>query len=1192
MKRADIREVVKERILILDGAMGTMIQRMGLTEQDFRGERFAEWEHELIGCNDVLVLTKPSVISDIHRQYLEAGADIITSCTFNGHTSSIADYGLEALTYEMGYAGAHIARELADEFTALNPDKRRFVAGSIGPTNKTCSISADVLNPASRETDFDTLSEGYMAQLRGLIAGGADLILIETIFDALNAKAALYAIDKVGRELGREIPVMASGTLADASGRTLTGQTVEAFYTSLSHVKLLSIGLNCAHGAKQMLPYLEQMSKIAECAVSAYPNAGLPNVMGGYDETPEMFAADVEEYMQRGVINIIGGCCGTTPDHIKCLNALVDKYSARRLCGCHHDSMLSGLEPLKISKASNFINIGERGNVAGSAKFARLIRERNFDEALSVIRAQVDAGAQIVDICMDDGLIDALEVLPYFLNLMASEPEIARVPVMIDSSKWEVLVEGLKRVQGKSIVNSISLKEGEEVFVDHAAEIHRMGAAAVVMLFDEQGQADSYERKIEIAERAYRLLTQAGFPAEDIIFDCNVLAVATGIEEHDSYAKAFIDATRWIKENLPYAKVSGGVSNLSFSFRGNNKVREAMHSVFLYHAIEAGLDMAIVNAQQLQIYDQIEPTLRECIEDIILCRRADAAERLTELAQHIKEQQGATTTTTASQEQWRELPLKERIQYAMSKGLVEHIEEDTEQAYRELGTPMAVIDNMLMPAMEYVGQLFGQGQMFLPQVVKTARVMKRAVGVLTPYIENDSTSKSGAKKVLIATVKGDVHDIGKNIVAVVMACNGYEIIDLGVMVETNKIVDQAQAQGADVICMSGLITPSLDEMIRVAQECERRGMTTPIVIGGATTSPMHTAVKIAPHYSGVVVHANNASDNPKILSQILGDEAEQNIAKIKERQAALVAKFEQANKERELIPYGELARVEIEHTLYKPNHMGRVVFSSFEIESVEELIDWNFFFSSWGIKGRYPEVMKSEKYGAEATKLFNDGYTMLGRIKRDGVLKLQGVVAIMEARGQGNDIVVTDPRGRESRLPMLRNQRRGERNISLADYLTTEKGDHIALFALTAGIGLEALTKEYREAGDEYSAMMAKLLADRLTEAFAQQVHNFVRREMWGFEGKGARLAFGYPAVPDHSLKKDIFKLLNVEMMTEMKLSENYMITPAEALCGVIIPCGEFFSVGEITQEQLADYASRRGVSEEQVRKLIPNNVL
>ena len=865
----DLYTLLGERILLLDGGLGTMVQQYGLSEADYRGERFAAWEVRLKGCNDVLVLTRPDVVSKIHEMYLEAGADIIETDSFNANAVSLADYGLQEYAYEISRAAAEIARAAADEYTMRNPQKPRFVAGSVGPTNRTASMSADVSDPAAREVTFAQLVEAYTAQVRGLLDGGADIILVETVFDTLNAKAALYAIDCESIKRNRKIPVMVSGTLADSSGRTLSGQTVEAFYASVAHADLLSVGFNCAYGAKQLRPYLERLAAVSEFRISAHPNAGLPNVMGGYDETPQMFAADVGEYLREGLVNIVGGCCGTTPEHIFELSKIVGGYRPRPLPERRHVLTLSGLEPLRVTPESNFLNIGERTNVAGSAKFARLIREGNYEEALSVARAQVEAGAQVVDVCMDDGLIDGAAAMRRFLNLMASEPEIARVPVMIDSSKWEVLLAGLQVTQGKSIVNSISLKEGEAAMLERAAEIHRYGAAAVVMLFDERGQADTFERKTEVAERAYKLLTGNGFPAEDIIFDPNILAVGTGIAEHDAYAKAFIDATRWIKQHLPHAKVSGGVSNLSFAFRGNNAVREAMHSAFLYHAIAAGMDMAIVNPQMLQIYSEIEPELLMRVEDLILCRRDDAAERLSEYAQQVRQ---TAESRPATGDEWRVLPLEGRIEYAMMKGNDSHIADDALEAFRKVGSPMGVIDSMLMPAMDKVGRLFGEGKMFLPQVVKSARVMKRAVAALTPYIEQQSEGgAASAGRVLIATVKGDVHDIGKNIVSVVAACNGFRVEDLGVMVEAQRIADEAERLGVDAVMLSGLITPSLDEMIRVCEEMERRGMRVPVIIGGATTSAMHTAVKIAPVYSGAVIHSSDAGSNSRILAELTSE---------------------------------------------------------------------------------------------------------------------------------------------------------------------------------------------------------------------------------------------------------------------------------------------------------------------------------
>lgn len=1201
-----LNDALQERILLLDGGFGTMVQRYGLSEADYRGERFRELPGQLRGCNDLLNLTRPDIIREIHTRYLQAGADLITTNSFNANAISLTDYGISDLAREIARAAASIARAAADEYTQRNPSKPRFVAGSMGPTNRTASMSADVSDPAAREVTFSQLAEAYGEQARGLVEGGADVLLIETVFDTLNAKAALYAVDRLGEELGRQLPVMVSGTLADASGRTLSGQTVEAFWVSVSHARLLSVGLNCAYGARQMLPYLERLAAVAEVRVSAHPNAGLPNVMGGYDETPEMFAADVEEYLRRGLLNIVGGCCGTTPEHIFELSKIVGRYAPRPLPAPRHETVLSGLEPLRIVPEANFINVGERTNVAGSARFARLIREHNYEEALSVARAQVEAGAQIVDVCMDDGLIDGVEAMRTFLNLMASEPEIARVPTMIDSSKWEVLRTGLEVTQGKSVVNSISLKEGEESFLRRAREIHRYGAAVVVMLFDERGQADTYERKIEVAARAYRLLTEAGFPPEDIIFDPNILAVATGIAEHDRYALDFIEAVRWIKAHLPYAKVSGGVSNLSFAFRGNNAVREAMHSVFLYHAIRAGMDMGIVNPQMLRLYDEIEPELLERVEDVILCRRPDASERLSEYAQQVH--QTAGQGQQAPDDAWRAEPLAERIAHALRKGITEHIEEDTLEGLRTLGSPMAVIDTLLMPAMEQVGTLFGAGKMFLPQVVKSARVMKRAVAVLTPYIERSGEQSSAkAGRVLIATVKGDVHDIGKNIVSVVMACNGYEIRDLGVMVEPSRIVDEAQAWPADCICLSGLITPSLDEMAHVCEELERRGLRIPVIIGGATTSELHTAVKIAPLYSGVVAHSLNASRNSLILSRLLGPDREAYAGEVKRRQEQLRAEYRRTEAARRLLPYAEVKRRALEeepHRPVEPLYPGRMVFPDFDVADAAPYIDWNFIFPAWGLAGRYPAILDHPEKGAEARKLFDDAQALLHHIAEEHLLTLQAAVGIFPAHREGDDIVATDAKGRNYRFAMLRNQTRGEQNRSLADFIAPE-GDWLGCFAVTAGIGLKELTEKFRAAGDDYSAIMAKLLADRLTEAFAEVVHLFVRRRMWGYEGgeqpspeeviaghyRGRRMAFGYPASPDHSLKREVFDLLAVERTTGMRLTENWMIDPGEALCGLLFADAEYFSVGHIDQEQLRDYAARRGLDEETLRRLLPNNL-
>ncbi len=1207
MENNKLHKALQERILLLDGGLGTMIQPYGLTEEDFRGERFENWNCNLKGCNDLLALTRPEVIREIHVRYLQAGADIITTDSFNANAISLHDYGLDDHAREIAAAAARIAREAADEFSRRNPAKPRFVAGSMGPTNRTASMSADVENPAAREVTFEELAAAYTEQALGLLEGGADLLLVETVFDTLNAKAALYAISKVEEQLGRKIEVMLSGTLSDG-GRTLSGQTVAGFYASVAHYPLLSIGFNCAFGARQLLPHLDLLASIADCRISAHPNAGLPNVMGGYDETPAMFARDVEEYLRRGLLNIVGGCCGTTPEHIFELQKVVSTYKPRPLPTVDRTTTLSGLEPLHVTPEQNFINVGERTNVAGSAKFARLIREGQYEEALSVARAQVEAGAQVVDVCMDDGLIDGPKAMRHFLNLMASEPEIARVPVMIDSSKWEVLEAGLKATQGKSIVNSLSLKEGEAKFLERARECHRYGAAIVVMLFDEAGQADTYARKITVAERAYRLLTEAGFPAEEIIFDPNILAVATGIEAHDRYALDFIEATRWIKCHCPKAKVSGGVSNLSFAFRGNNTVREAMHSAFLYHAIEAGMDMGIVNPQLLQIYSTIEPALLERVEDVLLCRRPDASERLAAFAQELKA--GSEQRPAEQQAEWRLLPLKERIAHAMIKGISDHIESDTLEIYNELKSPMAVIDGVLMPAMEEVGRLFGAGKMFLPQVVKTARVMKKAVAALTPYIEQDGAASHSAGKVVLATVKGDVHDIGKNIVSVVMACGGYEILDLGVMVEAEQIVREALRIGADAIGLSGLITPSLEEMIRVCEELERQGARIPVLIGGATTSELHTAVKIAPRYSGTVIHVTSASDNVQVMAELTGANRETYIKTIATRQQQLREEYARTLAARELVPIIEARKerkVKPLSEVLKPAHMGRVVFNDYEIEAVEPLIDWNFFFPAWGIKGHYPEILDHPERGEEARKLLADAQALLDRIKREKSLKLQGVVGLFPAVSSKEEIILTDPKGKEFHLPMLRNQTRGQEHLSVADFVAEGKGgktDYVACFALTAGVGLKELSEEFKAAGDDYSAILSKLLADRLTEAFAESVHSFVRCEMWGYaagerltpeaiirgEYRGLRMAFGYPATPDHALKRTVFDLLRAEQFTQMRLTENFMITPGEALCGLMLSDGRYFSVGRIDTKQLLDYAKRMGTEPDTIRRRLPGN--
>ncbi len=1205
----DIRREAGRRILLLDGGLGTMIQRFGLSEQQWRGERFAGWDRPLRGCNDLLCLTCPQVIRAIHESYLMAGTDLLTTDTFNANALSLAEYGLQECVYEINRAGASLARAAADVFTLRNPSKPRFVGGSMGPTGHTLSIATDVDDPGGRTATFQELVAAYRTQAAGLIDGGVDLLMLETFFDTLNAKAAIYAIESVFDERGIRIPLIVSGTLTP-SGRTLSGQSVEAFYASVAHAQPMAVSLNCSFGARALLPYLERLAATAECRVAAYPNAGLPNVMGGYDETPVLFAADAAEYMQRRLVNFIGGCCGTTPAHIRELSKIVGDFTPRPLPEPRHETVLSGLEPLRIVPEANFVNIGERTNVAGSARFARMIREQRFEEALAVARAQVEAGAQVIDVCMDDGLIDGRQAMQRFLRLAASDPDVARVPVMIDSSNWEVLEEGLRCAQGRSVVNSLSLKEGEAEFLRRARTVRRYGAAAVVMLFDQRGQADTYARKIEVARRAYDLLTGDGFPAEEIIFDPNVLAVATGIEAHDSYARDFIEAVRWIKANLPGAKVSGGVSNLSFAFRGNNPVREAMHAVFLYHAIRAGMDMGIVNPQLLRVYDDIEPELLARVEDVILCRRADAAARLAEYASGTVTTQDAATEA-GDGEAWRRLPLAERIGCAMRRGLTESIEADALEGLHTLGSPLAVIDSLLMPAMEQVGVLFGQGKMFLPQVVKTARVMKRAVAALAPYMEQGAAGTvRQAGRVLIATVKGDVHDIGKNIVAVVMACNGYEIRDLGVMVPCERIVDEAVAWQADALCLSGLITPSLDEMIRVCRELDRLSLRIPVLIGGATTSELHTAVKIAPVYRGPVVHTGDAGQNSRILAALLGPGRDAFVASLRERQEALRSQYARTDRARTFVPLAEARASRQAKSPLKiavPAHTGRLVFPDFDVADVERLIDWNFFFPAWGLRGRWPALLDDPEKGPEARKLYHDARALLTRVREERLLTLQGVVGIFPAASQGDDIVVQGPRG-EVRLPMLRNQTPGQEHLSLADFVVPEDTgctDYIACFALSAGIGLKELTEKFRADGDDYSAILLKLLADRLTEAFAETVHAFVRRQMWGYETgpepapesilkgeyRGLRMAFGYPATPDHSLKREVFGLLAADRTTPLRLTENHMIEPGESLCGLMLADGRYFNIGKIDPQQLADYAARRSMDTEVVRKLIPRNL-
>ncbi|MDD3108396.1 MAG: methionine synthase [Alistipes sp.] len=1217
MLKFSIYDEAARRILVLDGGLGTMVQSYGLTEEDYRGDRFAQWESPLKGCNDLLVLTRPEVIEQIHEAYLQAGADLISTDSFNANAVSMADYGLKAEVYAMNRAAAALARRTADRYTLRNPSKPRFVAGSMGPTNRTASISPDVNDPGFRAVTFDSLRRAYAEQVRGLIDGGVDALLVETVFDTLNAKAALYAIGEELEKRQIKMPVMVSGTVTDASGRMLSGQTVEAFYTSVIHGNLFSVGLNCGYGAELMEPYIARLAAVAECAVSAHPNAGLPNVLGGYDETPEQMALTIEGYLQRGLLNVVGGCCGTTPLHIAEIARVARKYPPRKRPQPHHITTLSGLEVLQITPQSNFVNIGERTNVAGSAKFAGMIRDKRYEEALSVARSQVEGGAQIIDVCMDDGLIDGVEAMRTFLNLAMSEPDIARVPVMIDSSKWEVIEAGLQCVQGKSVVNSISLKAGAESFLSHAAEIRRYGAAAVVMLFDEKGQADTYERKIAVAERAYRLLTEQGFPPEDIIFDPNVLSVATGIEEHDRYGIDFIRACEWIKQHCPYAKVSGGVSNLSFSFRGNNRVREAMHSVFLYHAIAKGMDMGIVNPSMLQVYSEIPPELLTLCEDVILNRRSDATERLIHCAQTLK-QQGASPAEQAQHAAWRDQRVEERLGYAILKGVTDYIEADTEEAYAALGSGLAVIEGPLMAGMNRVGKLFGSGQMFLPQVVKSARVMKRAVAVLTPYIEQEraSGSTSSAGRIVLATVKGDVHDIGKNIVSVVLACNGYRIEDLGVMVETDRIAREAQRMEAEVIGLSGLITPSLDEMAKVIVAVERMGLRIPILIGGATTSEVHTAVKLAPLYSGPVIHVRDASEDVRILSELQSTRRTQYLQALATTQQRLREEFQQKSQTTHYRTLAEAraAAPEFDATQVQPlRRTGREEWMDYPLEKLIPWINWSSFFAAWGLAGRYPQIFEDPRKGEEAQKLYEDARALLEEIVHHRSIHAHGVVALYPAQHDGDDLLFY-PQGVAQppmRLPMLRSQDSDKpHNLSLVDFVAPLQSgvmDSAGAFVLTAGDGLKALTERFRAEHDDYRAMLAKLLADRLAEAFAEVLHRYVRVEMWGYEQpdalsveaalagryQGIRPAIGYPSAPDHSLKADLFSLLQVPAQMNMTLTSSYMIQPGESVCGLLFgaPAAHNFSVGKMDAEQLADYARRRAMDEAKIRVLIAQHL-
>lgn len=1359
------QELLKRRILVLDGSMGVFIQRYKLSEEQFRGERFKNHPVDLKGNNDILALTKPEIIKEIHTKYLEAGSDIIETNTFNGTAISQADYQTENLVYEINFEAAKIAKEAANEFAKVNADKPRFVAGSIGPTNKTLSISPDVNDPGFRSVTFDEVAAAFKEQARGLIEGGADLLLVETMIDTLICKAALFGIMELCEETNNNIPIMVSGSVIDMSGRTLSGQTTEAFWNSISHTKnLLSVGLNCSLGPKQIRPFIEELSSIANVFVSLYPNAGLPNEFGGYDESPEAMAEVLDEFAREGFFNIIGGCCGTTPAHIKAFAGIAKKYPPRTILVVKPYLRLSGLEPLTLRPETNFVNIGERTNVTGSKKFARLIKEHKYEDALSVARDQVENGAQVIDINMDEGMIDSEEAMTKFLNLLATEPDIARVPVMIDSSKWSVIEAGLKCMQGKGIVNSISMKEGEEVFKEHARKVLKYGAAIIVMAFDEQGQADTLERKIEICKRAYKILTEEiGFPPQDIVFDPNIFAVATGIEEHNQYAINYIEATRWIKKNLPHAKVSGGVSNISFSFRGNDTVREAMHSAFLYYAIEAGMDMGIVNAGQLAVYEEIPKELLEKVEDVLLNRRADATERLVEFANTISKDVKQDTADAA----WRHESVEERLRHALVKGIVDYIEQDIEEAREKYPKPLQVIEGPLMSAMNVVGDLFGSGKMFLPQVVKSARVMKKAVAILEPLIkaplqtspqmgeknareakynkcswqtadpilyerlnkfakhnrlnttlaelilwQNLRSKQPGEFKfrrqhiigqyiadfvclskmliieidgsihqvpenieadeirtkwfneqgfsvirfkhdevinqtenvlerilnelkkqktkslpiveskgrasgtILLATVKGDVHDIGKNIVGVVLGCNNYDIIDLGVMVPSDKILSTAVEKNVDVIGLSGLITPSLDEMVHVAKEMERMNLTIPLLIGGATTSRIHTAVKIAPEYSHTTIHVLDASKCVGVVSNLISEEAKDGFAaKAKDSYKKLREDHFKKYSDKEYLTLYQARANKLKldwenYSVCKPNKLGITTFKDFSLAEIRNYIDWTPFFQTWELKGKYPAIFEKEAYGNEAKKIYVDANKLLDQIVEQKHLTANGIVGLFPANSIEDDIEIFADDSRKGILAKLNSIRQqsiksqGLPNTALSDFVApkdTNVKDYIGMFAVTTGHGIEKLIEKFKKDHDDYNSIMIKAIADRLAEAFAELLHEKVRKEIWGYaadenlinekliaeEYLGIRPAPGYPAQPDHTEKLTIWKLLDAEKETSITLTESLAMNPAASVCGIYFahPQSKYFTVGKIGKDQVEDYRKRKGMSMKEAEK-------
>lgn len=1229
----DIRQELEKRILIIDGAMGTMIQRYTLTEEDFRGDRFAAHPCDVKGNNDLLNITRPDIIKAIHTEYLQAGADIIETNTFSTQRISMADYEMEELSYELSYEGAKIAKEATTEFMAKHPERKCFVAGAIGPTNRTLSLSPDVNDPGFRAISYDELYEAYYEQISGLVDGGADVLLIETIFDTLNAKVAIAAIKQYEEVVGRKLEIMISGTITDASGRTLSGQTAEAFLNSVSHAKPLSIGFNCALGAKEMRPHIEELAAKAECYVSAYPNAGLPNEFGAYDELPHETAHLVDDFISAGFVNIVGGCCGTTPEHIGCIAKKAAQASPRKIPEIAPYLRLSGLEPVTITPESIFVNVGERTNITGSPKFSKLILGGDYEAALAVALQQVEGGAQIIDVNMDEGMLDSEAAMTKFLNLIASEPDISKLPIMVDSSKWTVIEAGLKCLQGKGIVNSISLKEGEEKFRESARKIMRYGAAVVVMAFDEQGQADNYERRIEICKRSYDILVkEIGFPPQDIIFDPNILTVATGLEEHNNYAVDFINATRWIKENLPYAKVSGGVSNISFSFRGNNVVREAMHSAFLYHAIHAGLDMGIVNAGMLEVYQEIEPELLERVEDVLLNRRSDATERLVDFAETVKNKGKALVKDEA----WRQATVEERLSHALVKGIVEFLDDDVEEARQKYDRPIQVIEGPLMDGMNIVGDLFGAGKMFLPQVVKSARVMKKAVAYLLPFIEEeklanpDQNQSSSAGKILMATVKGDVHDIGKNIVGVVLACNNFEIVDMGVMVPAQEIIKKAKEINADIIGLSGLITPSLDEMVHFAKEMEREGFTIPLIVGGATTSRIHAAVKIAPNYSGPAIHVLDASRSVTVCSTLMNGELRDTyISQIKAeydkaREAHLNKRSDKRFKTLDEAREHQF-KLDLTKVVAAPSFTGTKVIEDYPLSELIPYIDWTPFFHTWELRGSYPKIFEDKNVGAEAKKLFDDAQALLHRIVDEKLLAAKAVVGFWPANAVGDDIELEvqsstlkaddklkNGKAEKVRIHTLRQQAEkteGQSYYALSDFIAPKESgiqDYFGGFALTAGIGCDELVAEFEKNYDDYNSIMAKALADRLAEAFAEKLHEIVRKDYWGYakdehlnneelikeQYVGIRPAPGYPACPEHTEKGTLFALLEAEEKIGLQITESYAMYPTAAVSGFYFshPESRYFGLGKITKDQVEEYARRKDMDIEEVERwLAPN---